>query len=376
MANLFLRHRNQNGILTLRITQPFHLPHRNLICSRAFHLYPHNRMYIRCVIALNPTKGGTILIPITWKTGAGAVYYEGASHDDRVVPPAVRDMASRDAPPERERARSRSGHRDHSAERRNRRREGESDKHRRRRDQRRRDTLEGGVDSTVLPSAPLLGGNALGFHPLSLRPGQDSYSSVPAPPPVTSDPSTSRAGGGPSSRPPTSHGVVPPVAGTASVPGSAYRDAPHSNGAGPYYSHRDGFISRPSSTPIGPVLTSWAAPGLANPSLNSLGLSEPVRAVGNTNSQAARPVSVSIPLTARDTGSVTSWGTIDSSSSHGDILPTLRSLAPAPADGSLPPSDLYQRQDDQLLGIVRLHSRPFHCLLTLTAFVRVALRQS
>src|SRR5258708_14239644 len=69
-----------------------------------------------------------------------------------------------------------------------------------------------------------------------------------------------------------------------------------------------------------------------------------------------RSMSVSIPLTARDTGSVTSWGTADSSSSRGDILPTLRSLPPAPVDGSLPPSDLYQRQDGQLLGVVRLHS--------------------
>src|SRR5258708_25338531 len=46
-----------------------------------------------------------------------------------------------------------------------------------------------------------------------------------------------------------------------------------------------------------------------------------------------RSMSVSIPLTARDTGSVTSWGTADSSSSRGDILPTLRSLPPAPVDG-------------------------------------------
>ncbi|KAF8504509.1 hypothetical protein F5888DRAFT_757154 [Russula emetica] len=244
--------------------------------------------------------------PYVHQTGAGAVFYEGASYDERVVPPAVRDMASRDAPSERERARSRSGHRDHSAERRNRRREGESDKTRRRRDHRRRDTLEGAVDPSVLPSEPVLGGNALGFHTLSLRPGQDQYSMPPAPP-VTSDPSTSRARRGSSSRPPTSHGMAPPVAGTASA-GSAYRDASHSNGAGSFYSHR--------------------GDGLANPSMNSLGLSERLRDVSSTYSQATRPVSASIPPTARD--SVSSW-----------------------ADGGLPPNDLLPRPDGQLLGVGR-----------------------
>ena len=97
-----------------------------------------------------------MLTPITWKNGAGAVYYEGASYDERVVPPSVRGMTSRDAPPEREQARSRSGHRDHSAsaERRNRRRE--------ERRHRKRDTLEGAVDPTVLPSEPVLGEMLLG----------------------------------------------------------------------------------------------------------------------------------------------------------------------------------------------------------------------
>jgi hypothetical protein len=284
-----------------------------------------------------------MLTPITRKTGAGAVYYEGASYDERVVPPALRDMISRDAPTEQDRTRSRSGHRDHSGERRNRRREGESDKTRRRRDHRRRDTMEGTVDPTVLPSEPVLGGNALGFHPSSLRPG---YPMPPAPP-VASDPSTSR--------PATSHGMAPPVARTASVQGSAYRDASHRG---------DGSISRPSSTPIGPVLTSWAAPGLANPSMNSLGLSERSRDAISTHSQAVRPVSTSIPPTARD--SVSSWGTADSTSAHGDLFSTLRRLESAPADSGPSPNDFLPRPDGQLLGVVRAHSRPFHRLRSLT----------
>jgi hypothetical protein len=174
-------------------------------------------------------------------------------------------------------------------------------------------------------------------------------------PPVssTSDPGTSRAGGAPTSRPPTSHGIAPPIAGAASVPGSAYREAPHSNGAGSFHSYRDDSVFRPSSTPIGPVLSSWVAPGLANPSLNSLGLSEPARDVGGTNnSQTARPVSAFIPPTARD--SVSSWGTADSAPVHGDLFSTLHPLASAPADsGGFPPNDLFPRQDGQLLGVVR-----------------------
>lgn len=263
-------------------------------------------------------------------------------------------MASRDTPAERERTRSRSGHRDHSAERKNRRREGESDRTRRRRDQRRRDsTLEGTVDPTVLPSEPVLGGNALGFHPSSLRPGRQ----MPPAPPITSDPSSSRARRGSGSRPSTSHGMAPPIAGTTSVPGSAYPDASHSNGTGSFYSHRDGSISRPSSTPIGPVLTSWAAPGLTNPSMNSLGLSDRSRDVGNTHSLAARPVSASIPATARD--SVSSWGTAESTSAHGDLFSTLRRLESAPADSGFQSNDLLPRTEGQLLGVVRVHSRPF-----------------
>jgi hypothetical protein len=180
--------------------------------------------------------------------------------------------------------------------------------------------------------------------------------------PVTStpDPGTSRAGGAPTSRPSTSHGIAPPIAGAASVPGSAYREAPHSNGAGPFHSYRGDSVFRPSSTPIGPVLSSWVAPGLANPSLNSLGLSEPARDVGGTNnSQTARPVSVSIQPTARD--SVSSWGTADSMPVHGDLFSTLRPLASAPADsGVFPPNDSFPRQDGQLLGVVRAYFRYFH----------------
>ncbi|KAI0277079.1 hypothetical protein BGY98DRAFT_658001 [Russula aff. rugulosa BPL654] len=205
----------------------------------------------------------------------------------------------------------------------------------------------------MVPSEPVFGGNALGFHPSSLRPGQDQYSSMPLAQPATSDPSTSRARGGSFSRPSTSHGMAPPIAGTASVPGSAYRDASHTNGAGSFYSYRgDGSISRPSSTPIGPVLTPWTAPGFANPSMNSLGLSERSRDVNNAHLQATRPVSASIPTTARD--SVSSWGTAESTSAHsGDLFLTLRRLESAPADSGLSSNDLLPRSDGQLLGTGR-----------------------
>jgi len=51
-AILFLRHRKQNGTLTLCITQALHLPHKNLICVQAFHLYLRNHMYTRSVTQL------------------------------------------------------------------------------------------------------------------------------------------------------------------------------------------------------------------------------------------------------------------------------------------------------------------------------------
>jgi hypothetical protein len=264
-------------------------------------------------------------------------------------------MASRDALPERERAQSRSGHRDHSAELRNRRRDEESDKARRRRDrQSRRDTLEGAVE-------PPLAGNALGIHPSSLHPGQGLY--APAAPPVTtSDPNTSHAGGAPSYRPPTGHGNAPQIAGAASVPGSAYyRDAQQNNGAGSFYSQQgDSYISRPSSTPIGPVHASWDS--FANASLNSLGLPETGR---DANSQRGRPVSASNMMTARD--SVSSWGTAESTQANGDLFSTLRPLASAPADNGYTHTDLLPRSDGQLLGVVRVYFRPFH-LHTLTVF--------
>lgn len=185
---------------------------------------------------------------------------------------------------------------------------------------------------------------------MSIRPNQEQY---------TSDP---RPGGAPPSRPPTSHGIPPPppLAGTSNVPGFAYRgEPPHNNGAGSFYSQpgdNNNSISRPSSTPIGPVHSSWAAPGLANASLNSLGLSEPVRDAGgnnNNNSQRARPMSAS----ARDNNSVSSWGTADSTSGQGDLFSTLHPLSSAPADSGFPTSDLLPRPDGQLLGVVRAHSR-------------------
>jgi hypothetical protein len=180
-------------------------------------------------------------------------------------------------------------------------------------------------------------------------------------PPVTStsDPSTSRAGGASSSRPPTRLGISPPIATAASVPGYPYSAAPHSNGVGSFYSRGPDPTSRPSSTPIAPVLSSWVAPDLENPSLNSLGLSAQALDGGSTNPQTVRAASASILQTTRD--SVSSWGTADSTPAQGDVFSTLRPLGSAPADGDLPHSDLYPRSDGQLLGVVRAQQfRPSH----------------
>ena len=296
---------------------------------------------------------------ITQQTGAGAVYYEGARYDDRVVPQAVRDMATMDGS-ERERARSRSGHRDRSAERRSRRREGESERdhrHRRRRDRHRRDT--GGRDDDDEVVYDPVGGqppmdNALGIHPGSHYPGQGFYAT--AAPPVAgsvhpNDPyqSTSRT------QNTTGHGFPPPIVTTASVSGSRHHhDAPLS--AGPETSSRatrtdprsTNHVSGPSTTPTGHLLASWAAPDLSNPSLNSLGLSAPTQPDGGPNLRAFP--AIPMRLTARD--SVSSWGTEDSGPTQGDLFSTLRPLAPAPADGGPPASDLLPRQDGQLLGVV------------------------
>jgi len=268
-------------------------------------------------------------------------------------------MASRDVPPEREPAGSRSSHRDRSAER-SRRRDGEGDKQRRRRDRLRRDTLEDAPEPLVLPDEPPSIGNALGIHPQSLRPSQGLYSSVAPPVTSTSDPSTSRAAGAPSSRPPTSHGHAPPIAMTTSVPGSSYREAPQHNGS--HQRRADSIsLSRPASTPIGPVLSTWAAPDLSNPSLNSLGLSAPMQ---DLNPGMVRSASATVPLTARD--SVSSWGTADSAPPQGDLFSTLRPLASAPADSGFQSNDLLPRHDGQLLGVVRARFYPSHSLRSLT----------
>jgi hypothetical protein len=304
---------------------------------------------------------------ITQQTGAGAVYYEGARYDDRVVPQAVREMAARDPGPDRDRARSRSGHRDRSAERRSRRRDGESERERerlrRRRDRHRRDTAGRDDEGLSEPTAPAGEqppmGNALGIHPGSQYPSQGLY--APVAPPATSTtggihhhdpyPSTSRVGGAPS----TGHGIAPAMITTVSVSGSRHREVPLS--AGPETSrapHWADTVSRPSSTPTGPLLSSWVAPDLSNPSLNSLGLSAPPQNDGGPNLRAFPFPAVPTRLTARD--SVSSWGTEDSGPTQGDLFSTLRPLAPAPADGGPPASDLYPRPDGQLLGVVGILS--------------------
>ena len=247
------------------------------------------------------------------------------------------------------------------------------------RDHPKQDTLEGAVDPTVLPSDPILGRNDLGFHSASLRPGQDQYSPMPPAPPVTPDPSTSRTREGSFSRPSINHEMAPPIAGTASVPGSAYRDVSHSSGEGSSYSHRgDGSISisRPPSTPISAILTSWSGLGFANTesSMSSLGPFERSRDVSGTHSQAVRPVSTSIPATARDRGF--SSATAESTSAHVDLFSTLRGLEYPPASGGLPSNDLLPSPDGQLLGVVRAHSCPFHCLCSPNSFVRADMRQS
>jgi hypothetical protein len=206
-------------------------------------------------------------------------------------------------------------------------------------------------------------GNALGIHPGSQYPSQGLY--APIAPPVTSTtggihqhdpyPSTSRVGGAPS----TGHGIAPAIVTTVSVSGSRHREVPLS--AGPDLTSRaprtdpnarwPNTVSRPSSTPTGPLLSPWEAPDLSNPSLNSLGLSAPSQNDGGPNLRAFPFPAVPMRLTARN--SVSSWGTEDSGPTQGDIFSTLRPLAPAPADGGPPASDLFPRPDGQLLGVGR-----------------------
>jgi hypothetical protein len=269
---------------------------------------------------------------------------------------APRDIDGKD---EWGRERSRSQHRDRSRER-SRRRDGESDKdrYRRRRDRYRRDTIGRGDEDEadlVVPSGdqshPM---NALGIQPL--HPGQGLY--APLAPPVTSIsandriqelyPSASRATGASSSYSATSYGNAPAMANSVSVPGMRHREVPQTYGTGTSRATRADPIYRPSSTPSETVLSTWVAPDLSNPSMNSLGLSAPRQDANGANSQT-QP-------TARD--SVSSWGTADSGPTHGDLFSTLRPLASAPAETGLSSSELLPRSDGQLLGVVRTHSTP------------------
>lgn len=286
-------------------------------------------------------------------------------------------MASRDVGPERERARSRSGHRDRSAER-SRWRDGESergDKHKRRRDRQRRDTVGRGdddvADRTGVSGEQPFPMNALGIQPLN--PGQGLY--APVAPPITSTPGgvrhyesyrTPSAGGTSSSYPATGHGTAPPISTTTSGSGMRHREVPHQiYGAGPSHAPRPD-VYRPSSTPTGPVLSSWAAPDPSNPSLNSLGLSAPGQDVNGANPQM-------LPIATRD--SVSSWGTADSGQTNGDLFSTLRPLASAPADNGLPAGDLLQIRDGQLLGVVRCTFLPPCYVHSLVFSYRAALRK-
>ncbi|KAH9975443.1 hypothetical protein BGW80DRAFT_99016 [Lactifluus volemus] len=194
--------------------------------------------------------------------------------------------------------------------------------------------------------------NALGIQ--QLHPGQGLY--APVAPPVTSAsgsarypepyPSTSRAAGATSPYPAPGHANAPTMATSVSVSGSRHRDVLQNYGTG--ISRAPHHMYRPSSTPTGPMpmLSSWTAPDISNPSLNSLGLSAPGQGVNGSINSQAQP-------TARD--SVSSWGTADSLAgpAHNDLFSTLRPLASAPADSGLPASDLLPRPDGQLLGVVR-----------------------
>jgi hypothetical protein len=156
-------------------------------------------------------------------------------------------------------------------------------------------------------------------------------------------PGACRVAGASSSRPATSYGNAPAMATSVSVSGMRHREVPQIYSAGTSRAPRADPTYRPSSPPSGPVLSSWAAPDLSSPSMNSLGLSASRQDANGANSQT-QP-------TARD--SVSSWGTEDT---HGDLFSTLRPLASAPADSGLPASDdLLPRSDGQLLGVVRAH---------------------
>ncbi|KAI9441344.1 hypothetical protein H4582DRAFT_2073544 [Lactarius indigo] len=141
---------------------------------------------------------------------------------------------------------------------------------------------------------------------------------------------------------PPDTGTAPAIVTTVSVSGSRHREVPLSAGPEPSRAARTDHntrwadpVSRPSSTPTGPLLSSWA------PSQND----------GGPNLRAFPAGSTSMGLTARN--SVSSWGTEDSGPTQGDLFSTLRPLAPAPADGGPPASDLLPRSDGQLLGVGR-----------------------
>ncbi|KAI0266356.1 hypothetical protein BC834DRAFT_874171 [Gloeopeniophorella convolvens] len=303
--------------------------------------------------------------PYVYQTqGKGAVFYEGARYEDRVVPQAVRDMASRDAGREHERPRSRSGHRHRSRDRSRRRDgEGERDRHKRRRDRHRRDTVGGDeAERTAVPGERTLSENALGINMGSAAAGQGIY--APAAPTAPGNGSTrsqepyassSRTGGTTSTY--TYARPAPAVATTVSVSGSRHREMSGNGGAelsrvprtDPGL-HSTEPAARPSSTPIGPVISSWTAPDLSNPSLNSLGLSAQSREVAHPNLQTFQPPPVRTGPTPRD--SVSSWGTADSAPTQGDLFSTLRPLAAAPADSDASATD-FSPAEGQLLGVGR-----------------------
>jgi len=95
-----------------------------------------------------------------------------------------------------------------------------------------------------------------------------------------------------------------------------------------------------------------ASGSVAAPTPTQIPSSESLFTPPYARAHAAWPASTSISLMADDI--ISSLGTADSTSTHGDLSSTLRWLesTPAPPDSGLPPNGLLPRPDNQLLGDV------------------------